>query len=176
MKKEIIVSLVLLGVCPSAYAGLIFEFGFSNATGDHVSGRIIGLEDDMANQAASNIFIDSFTGQTDGVFGTATNDATIWSAVYSNRFSVSSGQIVQSVFAAQDRNASRGTFCINLSGCIGQTSLLKLQNAGVSVGNSKGFGGVQFRNVTSVAEPGTVGLLGIGLIGLAARRLRRKVI
>jgi hypothetical protein len=128
--------------------------------------------DDSANQAATSILIDSFTGQTAGVFGTSTNDVLNWSAQFNNSFTVSAGEIVAATFAAQDADI-RGSFCLDRGGCLGDTNVLRLQIPDIRISNADGFAGVTFRNITAVPEPRTVGLIALGLLLLAGLRSMR---
>ena len=65
-----------------------------------VSGRIFGLVDDEANQAATSIVIDAFPAALDGVLDEGA-DAVLWDMVVSNSFDVSNGVVTQFNLFAQ---------------------------------------------------------------------------
>lgn len=80
---------------------LDFGFEFSNFFGNTngtVTGRILGLQDNTSNQAASSVIIDSIPGifspigsvPSPGGFG---NDVLTWTAFWVNNFSVMNGAI-----------------------------------------------------------------------------------
>lgn len=80
---------------------LDFGFEFSNSFGNTngtVTGRILGLQDNTSNQAASSVIIDSTPGvfspigsvPSPGGFG---NDVLIWTEFWVNNFSVTNGTI-----------------------------------------------------------------------------------
>ncbi len=84
---------------------LNFGFEFSNFygnTGGTVTGRILGLQDNTINQAASNVIIDSIpdafsplqsVGGPGGVGGGIKLDVLTWPEIFVNNFSVMNGAI-----------------------------------------------------------------------------------
>ena len=86
-----------------AHASLIFGFSFLDANygSDYVTGRILGLEDNRAGQAASSVIIDTYPDWLSGSFDN-TNDAVLWNSVLDNSFDVTDGMITSSTFRATD--------------------------------------------------------------------------
>jgi len=158
-----------------------FDFAFENINGNvpgTVTGRILGLQDNLANQAATSVLIDSFPAGLPGVLNSGA-DAVAWESVPFNLFSVTAGQIVAARFGAQDNSlgaAEFDTLVINqgFATNIGHfTNALTLNNGRNVTGNDDGFGAATF--TPAVPEPSTVVLMGLGLVGLGYAGRRKLV-
>ena len=179
IRSLIAILLAAVAVSSPAVAGpLTFDFEFSDefSAGDTVSGRILGLEDNLADQAATQIIIDDVT---DGlVFQALVEglDVTTLANQVANSFTVTDGVITDATFEAFEP-ALGGVliFCINRDGCTGPGSVAMNYVGAIGIGddiaNADGLGGVTF---SVVPGPAPAALLLGGLIGLAAaRRIRR---
>lgn len=165
-------------VCLSAQAAPVdFAFRFDNRTGNTegvVTGRILGLQDNLSGQAATSLVIDSYSG-LGGALEEA--DAVTWSLVHLNAFNVQNGELIGWDFVAQTLNggASDHFFLSRALGsgscqngvCLGP--LLSMDNGATTIAN----GQLTFTSLTeqqAVPEPTTLALVGIGALGLLAAR------
>ncbi len=97
-----------IGAMPAS--ALTFHFSFSRTPGTPlgdilgnidgvVTGRIVGLADNSTGPASS-VFIESVPADLSGQPFLSGNDATLWTDVVSNTFTVSGGEIVSGSFIA----------------------------------------------------------------------------
>lgn len=175
--KSILSFGLLLGATAAAHAAPItFVFSFSNLTGNiagTVTGRIFGLQDNGVNQAATSLIIDSFPAGLAVADGINNSNALTWNAVQGNLFTVVNGVVTSEQFAAQHVDSVRtDTFFLGAvtftTNCCGTVA-----NSGLSLDNGLRIVGGANPTITSVPEPGTFALLGIGVFGaaLAKRKL-----
>jgi hypothetical protein len=149
------------------------NFSFDNVSGNvpgTVSGRIFGLVDNT-NSAATEILITSVPAAIAGgvpptsfsAFGSATS---VGQYITFNSFTLSGGVVTDAVFQIYG-----GYFDLNLQPAFGDAFYNELLSSDVSlsVQNKNGFAGVTF---SSVPEPVSMALLGVGVLGLAAARRR----
>jgi len=170
----------------AAQAALVFSFSIENNVVDPgnaidgtVTGRIFGLDDDTAGQAATSVVIDSFPAGLGGVVDEA--EVLNWTNVDFNTFDVSGGEITRAIFAATlvtsdladldqlcFRTVANGT-------CSTFLNVFTMDKADTYVANTN-IAGVTFTQYVPI--PPTIGLLanGLVLIGWFQRRslARRK--
>jgi hypothetical protein len=176
-----VVSLGILLLAPSANADA-FTFSFTNNEGNidgTVTGEILGLTNNAAFQAASDLIITSYTGFTsedDTLLGATPVDMNSWT-VEENQFTETSGQITFADFEAinvsppspgvEDYISFDGS-----SGSFGDTFISGEEEAEDDIE----YGGpppITFTPVTAAPEPSSIILLGGGLLLLPSGRLWR---
>jgi len=186
---------------------LNFGFEFSNFFGNTngtVTGRILGLQDNTSNQAASNVIIDSIPGvfapigsiPSPGGFG---NDVLGWAGAPINTFSVINGAITSfEVFNATGIGGQLFLFSNTLLGGIAlfaedqnldgdlseedifldtdQINFHSLNQSTPNQGNSINSVQITITGFPNqpVPEPSTILLLGSGLAGIVAWRTRKR--
>jgi hypothetical protein len=124
---------------------------------------------DYFNDAARMARIEQLFSQFLGSIGTATTDAAfqlaLWEIIYDSDLNLEAGDFVASSFGGA-RAVAQGW--LDSLGTGGSASLWALRAPGDGVSN------VSQDLITWVPEPGTLALLGLGLIGFGAMRRRAK--
>lgn len=135
-----------------------FEFTFNNANNSPpgiVTGLITGLPENGVVQPASSVTVTSNTG------GFGLGEYVIGAAVTSNAFSTVNGNITFANFLSTKPGGN--TLRLTTLGNGGGLSVIP--------GPLINFGSLTFRRVREVPEPtAVIGLLGLGTLGLLARR------
>lgn len=190
MKKTLIVAAVaFFALTGDARAAIVdFYFSFTNVTGDTngtVTGRILGLSDNAAGQAATNVLIDSYPEPLSFGFFNVGNDATAWETQLVNSFDVSGGLITAATFAAyQNTGGADDSLRLNYTGNywptttgISNQNWLSLDDTIPDVENLNGFAGVTFTPIAAVPLPAALPLFLTGLVvfGFVVRRRRSTV-
>ena len=176
-KKLILSFALLLGATAAAHAAPItFVFSFINLNGNiagTVTGRIFGLQDNGANQAATSLIIDSFPAGLAVASGINNSNVLAWNSVQGNKFTVVNGVMTSEQFLAQHVDDVRtDTFFLGAviftTNCCGTVA-----NSGLSLDNGLRIVGGANPTFTAAPEPGTFALFGIGVFGamLAKRKL-----
>jgi len=180
---RITICLALLAVYFPVNAGPLLDFSFSfSDSGGTVSGRILGLMDDTSNQAAQQVIIDSYpTPPFSNVGGAFGGEATSWSTVGLNDFSVLGGTITQMGFYAAEGNHKFWLFTAPFFPPDDLNALYQLEQ------DNSGDGCLDLpcdyvRSIDSIVvssanvpEPGVLGLLSLGLMGLGMTKIRKSL-
>lgn len=165
----LVVGMLWSGGYASSASALTFQFTFTNTVGNvagSVSGKIFGLADNLAGQAATSVLIETFPAGLGGIVNVGL-DAVTWGVQNANAFAVAGGAITAANFFAQDITGGGAAADTLLLNAVAGFNLLTFDNNGTQVRNNAGLGGTTYAQVSAVPEPGTWGLLGIGLVGLA---------
>jgi hypothetical protein len=103
MKLAVLAVAMLAEMAGRTQAGpLTFDFSFTNEFGTvsgTVTGQILGLQNNEANQAATQVYIDSYPPAL-GNIGATPIDVTAWPFQFGNEFTVSNGQVTLASFDA----------------------------------------------------------------------------
>ncbi|MFT6284260.1 MAG: hypothetical protein ACJAXM_000732 [Arenicella sp.] len=167
-----------------ANASSTYDFSWCDLTYGEVKGEIRGLEDILGDQAASSVAITSVNGDDRWNFDIP---ATIYT-VYDNVFNVVDGTITyaqlefrQLIRDYRDDAEIYSTTWIAYYPCTGYFcsfgNLHVAQYGGSSGSYDRTWDGeISFnrRTLATVAEPGSVILLSLGLVGLAFSRYRKQ--
>jgi hypothetical protein len=180
--KQFLAGLGVLA-CIGAHATPVdFLFRFDNQTGNAggvVTGRILGLLDNVAYQTATSVLIDSYT-ELEGALKQV--DAVLWGDVYSNSFSVLNGELTAYDFLARgDRGVgSVDTFSLRGGRMLSESCFNGACDApflSLDSGLTTIAGGTltfeMLNNAQEVPEPATLTLVGLASIGLLAAHRRR---
>jgi hypothetical protein len=158
----------LVGGFAPAYA-LNFDFSFTNTIGSipgTVTGEIFGLADNTADQAATNVVIDSYPPAAVGLPPVPWD---IFNAsgytISTNTFTVAGGTVTAASFI---ETSNVNTDALKLDNGVFNT----LEDAsGIHVLNAGGFAGIIF-TPAAVPEPISMTLLLSGLVGIGLARRR----
>jgi hypothetical protein len=172
-----------------ANASSTYDFSWCDLTYGEVKGEIRGLEDILGDQAASSVAITSVNGDDRWNFDIP---ATIYT-VDDNVFNVVDGIITYAQLEFQQLNRAyfRGdaeiytTTWINYHPCTGyfcdfgyyQVAQYDRSSGSYAISYNRTWNGVisfNRRTLATVAEPGSVILLSLGLVGLAFSRYRKQ--
>lgn len=163
---------VIMGLSGNAHATDI-NFSFDNVTGNvsgTVSGRIFGLSDNATSSATEILITSVPAGIAGGLPATSFSAfdyaASLGQFITYNSFTLSGGVVTDAVFQIYG-----GHFDLNLQPGGGDpfyNELVSFDESSI-VQNTDGFAGVTF---SSVPEPVSMALLGVGVLGLAAARRR----
>ena len=174
--RNLLATLLLVSFSCGSQASLIFEYSitnnnlFGNVDGT-VTGKIFGLNDNSTG-AATSVTIETFPAGLDSIFGPGPIDATLWDQQYQNSFTVVAGQVTAGGFWAQQ---TVGLFSLGaqlyINGDVGHFNFVNLDGDDTRyLWGDNGFEAANITAASSVPEPGTIALFGLGLAGLGLRR------
>jgi hypothetical protein len=184
MKLAVCAAATLAAMAVQARADLIFDFSISNTIGNvpgTVSGQILGLADNTANQAASEVLIQSFPAGPSGLLPVPdpTVAAPTWTFAL-NSFTVSGGQVTAADFDAFTNVAGPSPYEISFfidKSPNGRNMLADVNNSGpfLAVDNFGGLPGANIVPVNSATpEPASWLLLGTAIVTIGGIRVRSK--